>query len=166
MQESFTAIEKCPQPVIAAVHSACIGGGVDLLCACDIRYASKDSFFSIKEVDVGLAADVGTLQRMPKIVGNEGFVRELAYTARRFDAKEAFERGFITRVLECKDATLKAALETAEVIASKSPVAVVGTKRFLVHARDHTVQEGLEYAANWNMVMLETEVIQYKVCKI
>ena len=106
MQDSFTNIERCKQPVIAAIHGPCIGGGVDLTSACDIRYASKDAFFSIKEVDVGLAADVGTLQRMPKIVGNEGLVRELAYTARHFSAQEALQFGFVTRVLDSRELML------------------------------------------------------------
>jgi len=106
MQDSFSSIEQCKQPVIAAVHNACMGAGVDLLCACDIRYASKDAFFSIKEVDVGLASDIGTLQRMPKIVGNEGLVRELAYTARHFSAQEALQFGFVTRVLDSRELML------------------------------------------------------------
>jgi delta(3,5)-delta(2,4)-dienoyl-CoA isomerase len=86
---------QCPQPVIAAIHSACVGAGIDVASACDIRFCSSDAFFSIKEVDVGLAADVGTLQRMPKAVGNDSLFRELAYTGRRFDAQEAKKLGFI-----------------------------------------------------------------------
>ncbi|CEJ01927.1 hypothetical protein RMCBS344292_15947 [Rhizopus microsporus] len=82
-QDAFTAIERCPKPVIAAIHGACIGGGVDLITACDIRYCTKDAFFSVKEVDVGLAADVGTLQRLPKVIGNHSLVRELCYSARK-----------------------------------------------------------------------------------
>jgi len=157
MQDSFTAIENCKQPVIAAVHSACIGGGVDLICACDFRYCTKDAYFTIKEVDVGLAADVGTLQRMPKIVGNEGLVRELAYTARKFPAQEALEAGFINRIFDTQELLIEGALKVAAEIAAKSPVAIYGTKRFLNHARDHTIAEGLEYAALWNISMLNTE---------
>ncbi|CAN0396548.1 unnamed protein product, partial [Hapterophycus canaliculatus] len=94
--ESFTALERCPQPVIAAIHGACVGGAVDLACACDVRLCSEDVRFSIAEVKVGLAADVGTLQRMPKIVGNESLCRELAYTGRAFGAAEAVRMGFVS----------------------------------------------------------------------
>lgn len=130
-QESFNAIEAIPQPVIVVGHGAVVGGGIDLMCACCIRYASKDAWFTIKEVDVGIAADVGTLQRLPKIVGNEGLVRELAYTSRKFSAEEANRMGFVTRVLETKDEALAEAMQLARQIASKSP---------LVHAAALPVQ--------------------------
>lgn len=155
MQDSFNAIEACPQPVIVVCHGAVVGGGIDLMCTCCIRYASKDAWLTIKEVDVGLAADVGTLQRMPKIMGNEGAIRELAYTARKFDAAEALRLGFLTRVLETKDEALAAALDLAKVIASKSPLAVVGTKRMVTYTRDHSVQDGLDYIATWNASALQ-----------
>jgi len=94
-QQAFSAMENIPQPVIACVHSACVGGGVDLICACDIRLCTKDAWFSIKEVDIGMAADVGTLQRLPKIVGNDSLVRELAYLGRRMDSTEAARCGLV-----------------------------------------------------------------------
>jgi delta(3,5)-delta(2,4)-dienoyl-CoA isomerase len=150
MQDSFNAIEAVPVPVIVAVHGAVIGGGIDLLCACCIRNASKDAKFSIKEVDVGLAADIGTLQRLPKICGNEGMVRELAYTARNFYAEEAQKMGFVTRVFENKDEALKGSMELAQELAAKSPLAIVGTKRMITYTRDHSIQDGLDYVATWN----------------
>jgi len=156
-QDSFTSIERCPKPVIAAIHGACIGGGVDLVSACDVRYATQDAFFQIKEVDVGLAADVGTLQRLPRIVGGDSLVRELCYTARKMGAEEALKCGLVSRLLEDKDAVVAAALQTAELIAEKSPVAVQGTKHNLVFARDHSVPESLRYMASWNAAMLQSE---------
>merc|ERR1719316_1279578 len=104
IQDSFNAIEACPQPVVVVGHGAVVGGGIDLMCACCVRYASSDAWFTIKEVDVGLAADLGTLQRLPKIVGNDSIVRELAYTARRFGAREAKDIGFLSSVLPDRDA--------------------------------------------------------------
>ncbi|GFR86620.1 delta(3,5)-Delta(2,4)-dienoyl-CoA isomerase, mitochondrial-like [Elysia marginata] len=156
-QDSFTAIENCPKPVIAAVHSACIGGGIDMISACDIRYCTQDAWFQIKEVDLGLAADVGTLQRFPKIVGNDSLTRELTYTARKFSSEEAESIGFVSRILKDKDQMMKQALGMATNIASKSPVAVQGSKVNLVYSRDHSVSEGLDYNAKWNMVMLQSE---------
>ncbi len=156
-QASLTAIEKCPQPVIAAVHSACVGAGVDLITACDIRWCTSDTFYSIKEVDVGLAADVGTLQRLPKVVGNDSLVRELAYTARRMDAAEAARFGLVSRVCVDQKTMMAEAMDMARVIAAKSPVAVSGTKVNLNYSRDHGVDAGLDYIANWNAAMLQTD---------
>lgn len=144
-QDSFTAIEKCPKPVIAAVHGACIGAGVDMISTTDIRYASSDAYFQIKEVDIGLAADVGTLQRFPKVVGSDSLARELVYTARKYPATEALESGFISRMLDNKENLLNKAIEIAENIANKSPVAVQGSKISMVYSRDHSVQEGLDH---------------------
>ncbi|KAG0277839.1 putative enoyl CoA hydratase [Linnemannia gamsii] len=156
LQDSLTAIEICDKAVIAAIHGPCIGGGIDITTACDIRYASKDAYFSVKEVDIGLAADVGSLQRLPKVVGNISWVRELCLTGRNFDSKEALEQGFISKVVVDHEAVLAAALATASLIAEKSPVAAIGTKHILNYSRDHTVQEGLDYVATWNQVMLTT----------
>lgn len=156
-QRALSAIERCPQPVVAAVHGACVGGGVDLACACDVRVAARDAYFCIKEVDIGLAADVGVLQRIVRQVGSESLVRELAYTARRMVADEAARAGFVSAdVREDREAALRGALEMAAVIAAKSPVAVAGTKEMLVYARDHTVDEGLRYVAAWNGAMLQS----------
>ncbi|KAK3578485.1 hypothetical protein CHS0354_007738 [Potamilus streckersoni] len=156
-QQSFTAPEKCLKPVIAAVHGACIGGGIDLISACDIRYCSQDAWFVIKEIDLGLAADLGTLQRFPKVIGNDSLARELAYTARPFYADEAKQMGFVSRVFQDKDLLIEGALETASLIASKSPIAVTGTKASLVYSRDHTVEEGLNHIGVWNQGMLQSK---------
>ncbi|XP_060254047.1 delta(3,5)-Delta(2,4)-dienoyl-CoA isomerase, mitochondrial isoform X1 [Ovis aries] len=144
-QETFSVIEKCPKPVIAAIHGGCIGGGVDLITACDIRYSTRDSFFQVKEVDVGLAADVGTLQRLPKVIGNQSLVNELAYTARKMMADEALESGLVSRLFPDKETMLDAAFTLAAEISSKSPVAVQSTKINLIYSRDHSVTESLNY---------------------
>ncbi|XP_005987949.1 delta(3,5)-Delta(2,4)-dienoyl-CoA isomerase, mitochondrial [Latimeria chalumnae] len=158
-QETFTVIEKCPKPVIVAVHGACIGGGVDLISACDIRYCTEDAVFQVKEVDIGLAADVGTLQRLPKIIGNRSLVCELAFTARKMMSDEAKSCGLVSRVFPDKGAMLESAFDLASDIATKSPVAVQGTKINLIYSRDHSVAEGLNYIATWNMGMLQTQDI-------
>ncbi|KAJ2703879.1 hypothetical protein FB645_003756 [Coemansia sp. IMI 203386] len=149
-QDAISAIETCDKPVIAVVHGGCLGIGIDVISACDIRVASQDAYFTVKEVDIGMAADIGTLQRLPKIVGNDSWVREVCYTARKVTAQEAQTVGLVGSVHATKDQALEAALDTASVIASKSPVAVVSTKHLLNYSRDHTVQEGLEYTAIWN----------------
>uniref|UniRef100_A0A2I3TS23 Delta(3,5)-Delta(2,4)-dienoyl-CoA isomerase, mitochondrial n=1 Tax=Pan troglodytes TaxID=9598 RepID=A0A2I3TS23_PANTR len=156
-QETFNVIERCPKPVIAAVHGGCIGGGVDLVTACDIRYCAQDAFFQVKEVDVGLAADVGTLQRLPKVIRNQSLVNELAFTARKMLADEALGSGLVSRVFPDKEVTLDAALALAAEISSKSPVAVQSTKVNLLYSRDHSVAESLNYVASWNMSMLQTQ---------
>ncbi|XP_027946463.1 delta(3,5)-Delta(2,4)-dienoyl-CoA isomerase, mitochondrial [Eumetopias jubatus] len=158
-QETFSVIEKCPKPVIAAIHGACIGGGVDLITACDIRYCAQDAFFQVKEVDVGLAADVGTLQRLPKVIGNQSLVNELAFTSRKMMADEALSSGLVSRVFPDKVGTLDAAFTLAAEISTKSPVAVQSTKINLVYSRNHSVAEGLNYMATWNMSMLQTQDI-------
>ncbi|XP_065520397.1 delta(3,5)-Delta(2,4)-dienoyl-CoA isomerase, mitochondrial isoform X3 [Lathamus discolor] len=156
-QESFSVLEKCPKPVIVAVHGACVGAGVDLICACDIRYCSQDAWFQVKEVDIGLAADVGTLQRLPKIVGSQSLVNELAFTARKMMAPEAQSCGLVSRVFPDKGSVVQAAIAVAEAIAARSPVAVQGTKENLLYARDHSVPESLRYMATWNMGMLQSQ---------
>lgn len=158
-QKTFTVIEKCPKPVIAAIQGGCIGGGVDLISACDIRYCTQDAFFQVKEVDVGLAADVGTLQRLPKVIGNRSLVNELTFTARKMMADEALDSGLVSRVFPDKDVMLNAAFALAADISSKSPVAVQGSKINLIYSRDHSVDESLDYMATWNMSMLQTQDI-------
>ncbi|KAM6153209.1 delta(3,5)-Delta(2,4)-dienoyl-CoA isomerase, mitochondrial [Erethizon dorsatum] len=158
-QKTFSVIEQCPKPVIAAIHGYCVGAGVDLITACDIRYCAQDACFQVKEVDVGLAADVGTLQRLPKVIGNQSLVNELAFTARKMMADEALHSGLVSRVLPDKERMLDAAFTLAAEISSKSPVAVQSTKVNLLYARDHSVAEGLNYVASWNMSMLQTQDI-------
>ncbi|KAG8906283.1 hypothetical protein FRC01_008071, partial [Tulasnella sp. 417] len=156
-QSCITAIERCRQPVVAAVHGAAIGLGVDILCACDVRFASENASFSIKEVDVGMAADIGTLSRFPKIVGNQSAVRELAFTGRIFNANEAKEIGFVSKVVDGgMEEVLAAALHVARMISTKSPIAILGSKHLLNHARDNSVGNSLEYTATWNSLMLQS----------
>ncbi|KAI9474805.1 ClpP/crotonase-like domain-containing protein [Zychaea mexicana] len=162
-QGAMTSLEKCSKPVIVAMHNGVFGAGIDLSTAGDIRYATKDSFFCVKEVDVGLAADVGTLQRLPKVIGNASLVRELCYTCRNMYADEAYRCGFISKVFDTKEQLIEGALKTAKLIATKSPVAVVSTKHLLNYSRDHSVDEGLQYTAVWNSAMLMTEDIPKSV---
>lgn len=157
LQNQFTKLETCPKPIIGAIHSACIGGGVDLITATDIRLCSKDAWFQVKEVDMGLAADVGTLQRLPKVLGSQSLVSELCLTARKMKADEAERVGLVSTVYETREELMAGALELAKSIASKSPVAVQGTKQSLVYSREHTTEEGLDHVARYNMVMLQSE---------
>ncbi|RIA81221.1 ClpP/crotonase-like domain-containing protein [Glomus cerebriforme] len=156
-QDSISSIELCDKPVIAAIHNGCIGAGVDLITACDIRYCSQDAFFSVKAIDLGLAADIGTLQRLPKVVGNNSLIRELCLTGRKY-ASEALNIGLVNKVLKTKEETLTEALKTASIIASKSPIATLSTKHLLNFSRDHSVTEGLAYTAAWNGAMLNSNV--------
>ncbi|GAB3270920.1 crotonase/enoyl-CoA hydratase family protein [Parahaliea aestuarii] len=153
MQDNLSAIEKCRKPVLAAIHNTCIGGGVDLTCCCDMRYASADAHFSIREIDIGMTADVGTLQRLPHLIP-QGVVRELAYTGRSMEAQEACRLGFVNRVFDDRDALYAGVREIALTIAAKTPLAVRGSKEMLVYARDHSVADGLNYIATWNAGML------------
>ena len=155
-QESNNLIEKCRKPVIAAVHSHCIGAGVDMICACDIRMASKDAVFSIREIKMALVADLGTLQRMPHIIGH-GWFRELAFTGRNFSAEEALKLGFITHLCEDRESLYEKAGKLAAEIAACSPLAVQGTKDLLIYSRDNGIKAGLEYAAQKNAALLPCE---------
>jgi len=157
LQDQFTMIEKCRKPVIGCVHNACVGAGVDLITAVDIRLCTDDSWFCVKEVDMGLAADVGTLQRLPRVIGSQSLVNDLCLTARKMKSQEAEKCGLVSSVFTTKEDMMKAALEMASMIAAKSPVAVQGTKVNLVYSREHTVEEGLDEVAKWNMTMLQSE---------
>ncbi|KAF5309764.1 hypothetical protein D9611_013577 [Ephemerocybe angulata] len=159
-QYAIGAPERCPFPVIAAVHGHVIGLGVDMISACDIRYAAADSNFAIKEVDIGLAADIGSLAFLPHITGNHSLVRELAYTARTFSAAEADKIGLLSKVVPgSKDEVTKEALELARFISTKSPIAVSGSKHLITHARDHSVPDNLAYTGAWNAHALMTDDI-------
>ena len=153
LQDAFTAIERCRKPVIAAIHGACIGGGVDLVTACDLRYCSADAVFSVREIDLGMTADVGTLQRLPKLVG-EGMARELAYTGRTVDGAEAQALRLVNRCFATKSELLAGVREIAAAVAARSPLAIRGTKEMITYARDHTVADALNYVATWNAAML------------
>jgi len=153
LQEYISTLEKIRVPVIAAIHGGCIGGAVDLVTACDIRLASDDAFFCIQEINIGMAADVGTLQRLPKIIPDSK-MREMAYTGRRMYAEEAKETGLVSDTYKSQEDMLKAANSLAKEIASKSPVAIYGLKAVMNYSRDHSVSESLEYNALWSGAML------------
>lgn len=153
MQACFTAVETCPVPVIAALHGTCLGAGIDLACCTDIRLSSFDSIFSVREVRLGLAADVGTLQRFPKLCGHGSRIRELCLTGEDFDAQEALRIGFVSRLSE---RVWEDAIQLAAQVAALSPVAVVGTKTSLNYSRDHSVLDGLHHVATHNALALMT----------
>ncbi len=156
MQGAITAVADCPKPVIAVVHGWCIGGGVDLITACDMRLASADAMFSVRETKLAIVADVGTLQRLPKIVG-PGRVADLVYTGRDVPADEALAMGLVDHVYEDRAALEKAAAELAGLIADNSPLVVQGAKAVLRAGEGRSVAEALDYVATWNAAMLESD---------
>lgn len=158
MQNAFTALENCRIPVLAAIQGGCIGGGVDLVTACDMRYCTEDAFFTIYETKIGMTADVGTFPRIVKII-NEGIVREMAYTGRRVHAAEAREIGLVNRVFPDHASLLEGVMEIAREIAANAPLAVAGCKRIINYARDHSTADTLDYIAIWNASMLQVEEI-------
>ncbi|PKA55265.1 1,4-Dihydroxy-2-naphthoyl-CoA synthase, peroxisomal [Apostasia shenzhenica] len=162
LQAAVSALERCRKPVIAAIHGACVGGGVDLVAACDIRCCSGDAFFAVKEVDLALAADLGSLQRLPAIVGY-GNASDLALTGRRIDAGEAKAMGLVSRVFSSPAALEEAVDLIARELAAKSAVAVMGTKAVMLRSRDQTVEDGLDYVATWNSAMLMSRDLQEAV---
>jgi enoyl-CoA hydratase len=140
LQRSFESIAQARFPVIAAIHGACIGGAVDLITACCLRYATKDAYFCIEEINIGMMADVGTLQRIPKQLP-DAVVRELAYTGDRLGAERAERLGFVNGLFDDKAALLAGVMAIAKKIASKAPVAIAATKQMVSYARDHSVAE-------------------------
>ncbi len=159
LQDSFTSLERARFPVITAIQGACLGGGIDFITAADIRLATEDAYFGIEEIQIGMAADVGTLQRLPKLIA-PGIVRELAYTGRKFSAQEAFGWGLVNSLHKDREAVVSAALELAKEIAGKSPLAIAGIKKSLNYTRDHSVADGLDQIATWNGGMLRPEDLQ------
>ena len=153
LQGYISKLEEIRVPVIAAVHGGVIGGALDLITACDMRFASNDAFFCIQEINIGMAADVGTLQRLPKIIPDSK-MREMAYTGRRMLADEAKDSGLVGEVYETQDQMLDAVHKLAAEIASKSPVAIYGLKAVMNYSRDHSVSDSLEFNALWSGAML------------
>ena len=156
LQDSITAVERLPFPVIAAVHGYCIGGGVDLIAACDIRLASADAVFSVREAKIAIVADLGSLQRLPRIISS-GHLAELAFTGKDIGAARAREIGLVNDVYDDHAALMTAAYELADEIAHNSPVAVQGTKAVLAANDGRTVAEGLDFVAVWNAGALESD---------
>ena len=157
MQDSYTVAEESNFPVICLMHGYVIGAGIDLAAACDIRLATKDANFTIKEVDIGLAADLGTLQRFPKVVKSRSWAKELAHTARYFGSEEALENGFLSNIYDSREEMEESALKMAKTIASKIPAATAGLKDAIVYSRDHTISEGLEHTRILSAAILQSE---------
>ena len=156
LQNAINAIEVCRKPVIAAIHGHCLGGGVDLVCACDIRIADQSAVFSVRETRMGIIADLGTLQRLPHIVGS-GWARDLALTGRDFEATEALKMGFITRLCNDRSELMAAADEMAAMIADCPPLTVQGVKEVINYSREHSVAAGQQYVAQKNAAALPSE---------
>ena len=153
LQQSINAIEKCRKPVMAAIHNGCIGGAVDIVTACDMRFSTENAYFTIKEIDMGMVADLGTLQRLPKLI-SPGLVAELAFTGRNLSSGEALACGLVNAVYDNKDVMIEAVKEKARIIADKSPLSIRGTKKQLLYSRDHSVADGLQYIQIWNAAFL------------
>jgi enoyl-CoA hydratase len=154
LQDSFSALEHARMPVLAAIQGACVGGGVDMVSACDARYCTEDAFFCIHEINIGMTADVGTLQRLPKIIPS-GMARELAYTGRRLPAARAKEIGLVNETYQDHEALMAGVMQVAREIAERSPLAVCGSKEMLNYARDHSVADSLNYMAAWQTGMFQ-----------
>ncbi len=154
LQDYFTQLEQLRMPVLSAIQGGCIGGALDLVCACDSRYCTEDAFFTLKETAVGMTADLGTLQRLPTII-NPGLAREMAYTSRKVHAVEAQSSGLVNQVFADSECMLEGVMEIASQIAANSPLAVMGSKVMLNYARDHNVADSLDYIATWQAGMFQ-----------
>ncbi|MEM6348849.1 MAG: crotonase/enoyl-CoA hydratase family protein [Bacteroidota bacterium] len=156
LQSTVTAIENCRKPVLAAIDNGCIGAGVDIVSACDMRYITEKGYFSVREIDMAIVADLGTLQRLPKII-SEGMAREMAFSGRKVGAEEALRIGLVNRVYVDREEMLTQVMALAKSMAQKSPLTMRGTKEVMNYSRDHGVEEGLKYTATWNSGMLFSE---------
>ena len=152
LQQTITAIEKCSKPVLAAIHNGCIGGGVDIATACDMRYCTEDAYFTVKEIDLGMVADIGTLQRLPKVIST-GMAAEMAYTGRKVFGPEAKSIGLVNQCYTSKETLMEGVMQIASTIASKSPLSIRGTKDVLQYSREHSVSDSLNYMSTWNAAM-------------
>lgn len=155
-QDDLNSIIKLKVPVLVGIHNYCIGGGVDLITGCDIRYCTEDAKFSIKEIDIGMCADIGTFPRINQIIGNDSLIRELAFTGRVLDSQEALKYGLVSRVFKDKDEMVKEMIKVAENISSKSPVGIYTIKKVLNGLRRENMEKGLEYVALMNHTMILT----------
>jgi len=152
LQATLSSLEEIRLPVLTAIQGGCIGGALDLVCAADSRYCTADAYFTIKETELGMTADVGTLQRLPKLIP-AGIVKELAFTGRKFTAQEAQQFGLVNRVYDDQESMLAGVMEIAAQIAANSPLAVTGCKEMLNYSRDHSVEDSLKYMATWQAGM-------------
>jgi len=159
LQDSFNALEEVRMPVLVAVQGGVIGGAVDMICAADSRYCTQDAYFTIKEIELGMTADVGTLQRLPHLMP-QGLIRELAYTGRNMPSSEAKECGFINQVFADQQTMLEGVMKIAAKIATHSPMAVAGCKEMINYTRDHNVSDSLTYMATWQSGMFQMPDIQ------
>ncbi len=153
LQDAFTVLDQARMPVIVCVQGGCIGAGVDMISACDIRLATKDAFFCIQEINIGMTADVGTYPRLCRLMP-EGWVRQISYTGERLPAEKAQALGLVNDTFDTQAAMLDHAMALAREIASKNPLAVTGAKVMINYARDHTIADGLDYIGVWNAAML------------
>jgi enoyl-CoA hydratase len=156
LQSIISSIEQARFPVLAAIQGGCIGGALDLVCACDCRYMSADAFASVEEAKLGLAADIGSLQRLPKLIG-DGLARELAYTARRMPAEEALQWRLVNQVFDDAESLINGVMDIAAQMAKHSPMAIYSSKENLNYSRDHSVTESLRYQATWQAGMFQPE---------
>jgi enoyl-CoA hydratase len=156
IQESFNGLDRARMPVLVAIQGGCIGGAVDMVSACDCRYATEDAFFVIQEINLGMTADVGTFPRLCNLMP-QGMVRELAYAGQRLPARRAFELGLVNEVFATQEAMLAHVMALAKEIAEKSPLAVHGSKVMINYARDHSIADGLDYIATWQAGMYNPE---------
>ena len=159
LQDSFNVLEEVRMPVLVAVQGGVIGGAVDMICAADSRYCTQDAYFTIKETELGMTADVGTLQRLPHLMP-QGLVRELAYTGRNMPSSEAKECGFVNQVFADQQAMLEGVMKIATQIAAHSPMAVAGCKEMINYTRDHSVSDSLTYMATWQSGMFQMPDVQ------
>jgi enoyl-CoA hydratase/carnithine racemase len=158
-QDSVSSIARCRVPVIGAIHGHCIGGATSIITACDFRLCTRDATFSVREPKVGVTADIGVLQRLPRIVG-EGRARELCFTARTFGSEEALSYGLVERVYDDYSALLDGARKMAAEIATNSPLAVQGTKNIMNHQSERAVQDSLDYVRLWNAANLRCNDVE------
>lgn len=164
LQKTFNCLDEARMPVLIAIQGGCIGGAVDMSTCADMRYATADSFFVIQEINLAMTADVGTFPRLCHLLP-QGLVRELAYSGRRLPARKAYELGYINEIFDTQEQMLKHVLELASEIASKSPLAIHGSKVIINYARDHSIKDGLDYIATWQAGMFNPTADMYESFK-